>query len=232
MKKIVFYSSIIAISLILNSCASNETSDSNKVVQSEIYQSYSVDYDASNNELEVTAGFRFGGQNGTTLRLVDKSKVKYNNMELSPKTSPWTGTSYIYTHNGPMVSEHKFEYTNNDNETFVNVVPLLKADPILTESVISKSNNLVISWSGVPLTSKELIELAIQDSVQTYYFSPKIIGATSITVTPTELSKLKIGKGELFMRRTVSLSLQKGKPIGGFIESEYQSVRLKCDISK
>ena len=232
MKKIVFYSSIMAIGLFLTSCASNETSDSNKVAQSEIYQSYSVDYDASNSELEVTAGFRFGGQNGTTLRLVDKSKVKYNNMELSPKTTLLAGTSYIYSHNGPMVSEHKFEYTNNDNETFVNVVPLLKADPILNEPTISKSKNLVISWSGVPLTSKDLIELAIQDSMQTYYFSPKIIGATSITVTPDELSKLKIGKGEIYMRRTISLSLQKGKPIGGFIESEYQSIKLKCDVAK
>jgi hypothetical protein len=232
MKKIAFYSSILIVSLFITSCASNETSDSNKVAQSEIYQSYSVAYDASNSELEVTAGFRFGGQNGTTLRLVDKSKVKYNNMELSPKTSPWTGTSYIYTHNGPMVSEHKFEYLNNDNETFVNVVPLLKADPILDEPAISKSKNFIISWSGVPLTSKDLIELAIQDSIQTYYFSPKIIGATSITVNPSELSKLKIGKGELFMRRTVSLSLQKGKPIGGYIESEYQSIKVKCDIIK
>ncbi len=139
MKRVNLFGSIIILGVILTSCASNETSDSNKVVQSEIYQSYFVDYDASQNEFEATASFRFGGQNGTTLRLVDKSNVVYNNMPMSAKTSAWTGTSYQYSKNGAVGSEHSFLYVNNDNESFKNTVPLLMAEPILKNTSISKS---------------------------------------------------------------------------------------------
>ncbi len=99
---------IILFCLLLTSCKSNETSDSNKVAQSEIYQSYFVEYDASQNEFEATASFRFGGENGTTLRLVDKSNVLYNNNTMSAQTSAWTGTSYIYKKNGAVGVEHTF----------------------------------------------------------------------------------------------------------------------------
>lgn len=221
---------IILLCLLLTSCKSNETSDSNKVAQSEIYQSYFVEYDASQNEFEATASFRFGGENGTTLRLVDKSNVSYNNNTMSAQTSAWTGTSYIYKKNGAVGVEHTFLYVNNDNESFKNMIPLMTAEPILKNTTISKSKGVVISWTGVPLSSKDEIEILLSDSTQTHYFSPKIVGATSLTLGSNDLLPVKVGNGELSIIRKVTLSLQNGKPIGGVIGSEYKSKRISVKI--
>lgn len=230
MGKLPQFIAVASLVVILASCASNETSDSNKVAQTEIYQSYFVDYDASKNELEATASFRFGGQNGTTLRLVDKSKVSYNEKPLSAKTSAWTGTSYQYQVNGDAVVEHTFIYVNNDKQTFKNSVPLLKAEPVLENGLVSKSKGAVVSWVGTPLSSLDNVEIVIQDSVQPHYYSPKLVGATSLTLKNGDLLPLKIGKGELYIVRRVNLSLQKTNPIGGAIGSEYVSKRVAVEI--
>jgi hypothetical protein len=232
MKKLQLVVISLLTSVLVLSCASNETSDSNKVAQSEIYQSYFVNYDASDNELEVSAGFRFGGQNGTTLRLVEKSNITYNNLKMNASTSAWTGTSYIYKMNGFVGSEHKFVYTNNDDEVFENSIPLLKAEPALKNALISKSQGTVIYWTGMPLSNKDEIEVILQDSVQSYSFYPKFVGAASLSLSPNNLELLKLGSGQICIRRSVTLSLQKGKPIGGVIGSEYQSNKIKCEFVK
>lgn len=212
------------------SCASNETSDSDKVAQSEIYQSYFVEYDASTKEFEATAGFRFGGENGTTLRLVNKSVVRYEGQEMRIIQSPWTGTSYSYAKKGVLKAEHRFEYLNNEGETFVNSVPLLQAEPILVDAKIYKSKGVVVSWAGMPLSSKDQVELVLQDSNQSYSYYPKLLGTTSIKLSAAELAPLTTGSGQISIRRSVTLSLQKGKPIGGVIGSEYQSKALHCEF--
>jgi len=224
------FMSIVLLGLLLVSCKSNETSDSDKVAQSEIYQSYFVEYDASQNEFEASASFRFGGENGTTLRLVDKSNIAYNNSPMNAQTSGWTGTSYVYKRNGTVGVEHTFLYVNNDKESFKNTIPLMLAEPILKNPAISKSKGVVISWTGMPLSSKDKIEILISDSSQTHYFSPEIIGATSLTLKSTDLLPVKTGNGELSIVRRVTLSLQNGKPIGGVIGSEYKSKRIPVEI--
>jgi hypothetical protein len=224
------FMSIALLGLLLISCKSNETSDSDKVAQSEIYQSYFVEYDASQNEFEASASFRFGGENGTTLRLVDKSNIAYNNNPMNAQTSGWTGTSYVYKRNGAVGVEHTFLYVNNDKESFKNTIPLMPAEPMLKNTTISKSKGVVISWTGMPLSSKDKIEILISDSSQTHYFSPEIIGATSLTLKSTDLLPVKTGNGELSIVRRVTLSLQNGKPIGGVIGSEYKSKRIPVEI--
>lgn len=224
------FMSMVLLSLTLVSCKSNETSDSDKVAQSEIYQSYFVEYDASQNEFEATASFRFGGENGTTLRLVDKSNISYNNIPMNAQTSAWTGTSYAFKKNGAVGVEHTFLYVNNDQESFKNMIPLMQAEPILENASISKSKGAVVSWTGVPLSSKDEIEILLSDSNQTHYFSPKIVGATSLTLKSNDLLPLKAGHGELSIVRRVTFSLQNGKPIGGVIGSEYKSKRIPVEI--
>ncbi len=230
MKRISFFIGILSISFLISSCASNETSESDKVAQSEIYQSYFVDYDASNNELKATAGFRFGGQNGTTLRLVGKSNIVYNNIAMRASTSGWTGTSYEYKKNGTPAGEHFFIYVNNDGEAFKNSIPLLPAEPILKNTTISKSKETIITWSGMPLSSNDNIDIVIKDSVQSHYFSPKIVGATTLTLKNNNLAPVKSGNCELYIVRRVTLSLQKTNPIGGVIGSEYLSKRVAVEI--
>jgi len=230
MKKTGLIIFVFAVGFILNSCKSNETSDSDKVAQSEIYQTYFVEYDASQNEFEASASFRFGGENGTTLRLVGKSNVVFDNKPMSAKTSAWTGTSYQYKQNGEVGAEHSFLYVNNDAESFKNTIPLLKAEPLLQNNSISKSKGVVVSWNGMPLSAKDRIEIVLRDSVQSHYFSPEIIGATSVSLKNKELMPLKIGNGELYIVRSVTLSLQNGKPIGGVIGSEYKSKRFAVTI--
>jgi len=230
MKKINPLIAIIISALILISCASNETSESNKVVQSEIYQQYSVSYSSSNNELDVYASFRFGGENGTTLQLVEKSKIVYNDNNLKSHTSGWFGTSYKYNIKTDYKVEHKFKYINNDGEVLENSIQLLKVEPILKSIKISKSSGCVIEWEGQLTTGKDDLEIKIADSSQTLTFIPEMVGASSLTIKPNQISNLKIGNGNIYAERKVISSLEKPTLKGGKISSTYYSKKIKIEI--
>ena len=134
--------SITLLGLLLISCKSNETSDSNKVAQSEIYQSYFVEYDASQMSLKLRPASDLGEKTEPLYGWWIKSNVSYNNNTMSAQTSAWTGTSYVYKRNGAVAVEHTFLYVNNDNESFKNIIPLMPAEPILENTTISKSKRI------------------------------------------------------------------------------------------
>ncbi len=230
MKQLSLLTVISIGTILLTSCASNETSESNKVMQSEIFQTYDVSYDATDEELDVYASFRFGGENGTTLKLVDKSKFFYNDIEISSHKSSWFGTSYKYEKAGSLIVEHNFKYINNDGEVYENKIPILKAEPAIENNTLSKSKGGVISWSGMPTTGKDNLEIILKDSIHIARFTTENIGANSIRVKPEELSNISVGSGSIYIERFINSSLQKATQIGGKISSKYESKKLKIKI--
>lgn len=222
----------MSFAVVFVSCKSNETSDSDKVVQTEIYQNYSVNYDAATKTQSVSASFRFGGSNGTTLRLVKDSKVSWNNQPLHEGNSIFSGTYYETQKVGEIISENTFMYIDNDNKTYKNAVPLLKADPIVEGNIISKQSSNVISWSGFPSSAMDEVKIILKDSVKEYYFYPTIKGTNNMVIKPSELNQVKEGNANIQIQRTVTSALQNGNAIGGEIYSEYLSVPIIVKILK
>lgn len=230
MKRTLLPISILVIAIILFSCASNETSESNKVLQSEIFQSYSITYSSSNNDLDVFAGYRFGGENGTTLKLVEKSMVFYNDIELKSHTSGWFGTSYSYKKQTTYSPQHRLKYINNDGEVFENSIELFKAEPILKDNKITKSQGCIIEWDGQATSGKDNLQISIADSNQTLLFKPEMVGANSLTIKPEQIKQLKVGVGNISIERQIFSSLQKPTLKGGKISSTYHSKTIKINI--
>ncbi len=223
---------LFSISLVLISCRSNETSDSDKVVQTEIYQSYSVVYDVATKTQSVSASFRFGGINGTSLRLVKDSKVSWNNEPMHDDKSIFTGTFYETKKAGELISDNTFLYIDNDGKTYKNTVPLLKADPYIEGNVISKQASNTISWYGLPSSAMDQVKIILKDSIKEYYFYPTIIGSNDIVIKPSDLNQVKEGNANIQIQRTVTSSLQNGNSIGGEIYSEYLSLPIIVKILK
>lgn len=230
MNKIKFL--ICSIAVVLISCKSNETADSDKVVQTEIYQSYSVSYDAASKKQELGASFRFGGSNGTTLRLVKESNVTWNGQLMQEDNSIFSGTYYQYQKVGELIAENTFVYTDNDGKSYKNVIPLLKAEPIVEGNVISKQTNNVISWSGLPSSAVDEVKIILKDSVKEFYFYPRIVGSNNITISSNDLKDVKEGNANIYIQRTVTSALQNGNPIGGELYSEYLSNTIIVKIVK
>ena len=115
MKKIVFKSLLVGtIAIMFASCASNETANSDTVSQSEIYQSYSVDYNDADMELSATASFRFGGNKGTTLALISPSQVTFNGEKMAQDNNMFSGTFYKINRQAKFPGSFNFVYTDSD----------------------------------------------------------------------------------------------------------------------
>ncbi|MGI6320046.1 MAG: hypothetical protein ACOXZK_03565 [Bacteroidales bacterium] len=230
--RLFLFSAIASLSILLFSCKSNETADSDKVVQGEIFQSYSVRYNAEKETQTNTANFRFGGTNGTTLRLVNGSNTTWNNEKLKEVNTFFTGTYYEVVKKGKPISENVFEYVDNDKNKFKNIIPLVAAEPIIEKNKISKTENLVVSWTGVPYFNNDNIIISIKDSVKTHYFEPNLVGASDVTITPQELMPIKAGSVNIQIKRIYDNKLDQCSEIGGNGFSEYLSRRVHLIVEE
>src|SRR6476620_1924734 len=69
--------------LLLSACASTDSSNSDNVKQTEVWQNYWVEYDDASNALTSGCTFRFGGSTGTTLLLTKPANVTFDGQEMT-----------------------------------------------------------------------------------------------------------------------------------------------------
>ncbi|MEO5645347.1 MAG: hypothetical protein ABIQ40_18735 [Bacteroidia bacterium] len=131
----------LAFILIITSCVSNETSDSKDVNQAEIYQTYRINCVEGNTS--VTASFRFGGENGTTLRLSKPASITYNQKSLT-ESKFLLGGAFYRQDNAGTVAKHIFLFTDVDGKKYVNSYDFEPVEFINTPKKASKSENLVL----------------------------------------------------------------------------------------
>lgn len=213
---------LLALSFI-TSCVSNETADSDKVAQSEIYQTYSVSYSMTDGKMTLFASFRFGGNAGTTLRLVKPSTVTWNGKEMQAENNIFQGTYYELVESGDPSGNHVFVFTDTQNKVYTNQIQLLSAEPLVSEGSHSISKGLEIRWIGPALREGETISCNIKDSTTTHSFTTTMKGQESFFVTPDQLKTVKKGLVNLYFKRTYSPALAESTHLGGSIEAVYES---------
>jgi hypothetical protein len=148
---------VIAI-LLITSCASNETSDSKNVKQSEIYQTYRIDW--SNGSGSATASFRFGGENGTTLRLNDPSSVTYNGQKLTEGKFLFGGAFYEGDQ-ANYSAKHVFRFTDSDGKIYENTFEFEPIEFKNSPKTVSRTADLVIPISR-RIDKKEALSFVAQ----------------------------------------------------------------------
>ncbi|WP_062052900.1 hypothetical protein [Aquimarina longa] len=226
MKRInkLFILAVVAMSAIFIGCDSR---DSDSILpENPIFQDYYVKYDNTKKETDARATFRTIDNNGVRLVLKGNSSVKMNGKKHSQFTTAAIDGYFYRWKNIKGLVNTKFTYVKNGSETFENVFNPSDAPKIDFNSghdaIDLKKDNEII-WKGQALKSGEQVSVYIyQDGKLKALFVTNKVGATSLVLEESHLKKLKAGKAEIHLVRSlVKNTLSKlDKNAGGRITLE------------
>ncbi len=222
---------LFSFSYVMTSCASSEIADSADVNQAKIHQYYSVKYDANgNDEYEVEAQFRFGGNKGTTLRLSAPSNIYVNDEELTEQSNVLRGCYYNIT-----VAEgntFNFKFVDTEDKEYINECKIFKVElqPI-DEIIVDKDHN--IKWIGQLLMKNETMLCVIEDNEgNTVSATSDIVGSESVKVNAEDMELLIEGNGQIYLERSSYFDAKQAAEEGGQIYTEYKSSEKSIKIKK
>jgi hypothetical protein len=229
--KTLFYSVAVIACVFLTSCASNETANSDAVKQTEIYQSYSVTYDAGDMELNASASFRFGGSTGTTLNLTSPSKVTFNGDDMARDNNIFSGTFYNISKQIDFKGQYEFKYTDNDKKTYTNNAVLASIELGEYPSQADKSTGLMVKWTAA-VKNNERVYLYIEDAKNnSVYASTDMVGATSVEISTEEMKTLVPGNINIYLTREVNSSLADASHLGGNMYLKFISKKVGINLT-
>ncbi len=216
-------------------CPSNDTTLSNKVAQSEIYQSYSIKQDGGN--YEVTAYFRVGGKTGTTLALTPPSNITFNGQVMREHKNTTSGTYYSASIlNG--VTEGVFAFTDGNKKTYTNKVNLARVAlvPATLRSNGTAPLALTLSNEPPPSTNVNLalngqtvfVDSAPGELTKAYYDRAK----NSIVILPAAWKEAASGSIPVALDVSQTTQVEQGTSLGGEINFQYQSPQLTVSLAK
>lgn len=147
---------------IFSSCSSVETIKSDTIEQRLIFQQYFIQYNANDSTIEATAQFNVNNGAGASLKLTGKSCVTYNDEELKGTSNKSENTFQYTLHSDGALPQHSsFTYMNNDNQKFVNNIPVNRIELKAAKSVLSKTAKNTLAFNGQPLGDNETLECVI-----------------------------------------------------------------------
>lgn len=234
MKKILLFLPAL---VLLGACASNETADSSGVKQSEIYQDYSINWNSEVQEWDAYATFRFGGENGTTLRLSEPSNVTINGEKMNEGKMLFGGATYRMS-GKTWPKTAAFQFTDTDGKVYSNSLTFNPIDFARTE--VDASKNAVL---GIPLTRDVLatdeIFLYVADTSQQNDRKIKLLTDDAaalvkydtaeqlLLIEPAFFDKMADVELALWMKFSKTEDLKSATALGGVISMSYTSHTLK-----
>ncbi len=199
------------ISLLLASCAKEESSNVN---QDSVYSIYELFYNQELGKTTARATFRFGGPTGTLLDLSE------------PAVSIFDGDELLYN---ALTGVHKkeysgltpsgtFTYTDLDGNTFTNTTVEIDSIRFPAIDTINSEAAFTFSWVGNPLAEGETVNLTIDGAQQNNFeiFSTSLEGATELVLPVNKLRRLGIGNANCVLQRIHNrLDVDEGTSTGG-----------------
>jgi hypothetical protein len=232
--KIIFFSIAICF-LVGGACPSNETTQSNKIAQSEIYQSYAVR--EAGEMLEVTAFFRIGGDTGTTLALIPPSKISFNGQPLKENLNTSSGTFYSIEI-PKQTPTGTFQFTDRQGKNYSNKIELSKVS-MLSKNITSNG----ITPISIPLSNSVSEDASINVALASDYESTTLfIGPTfeaefgddrkMLSIKPETWTKFKSGNVSMNLNVKESIPVQQGTSLGGNLTYTYETPKINIALSK
>ncbi len=231
----LFFFTIAIFFLVGGACPSNETTLSNKIAQSEIYQNYFIKENAG--KYEVTAFFRIGGDTGTTLALVSPSKILFNGQTLVEHLNTSSGTFYTIevANNTP---NGTFQFTDRQGKIYTNKIDFLKISPLAKNLTATGSTQISVPLSRAIADSTNLtLKLSSASNTETSFvgsvFESEIApNKVSVIVKPEAFAKFSRGNISLAFDVSDSVSTQQGTNLGGNITFSYQTTPVNIAFLK
>ena len=216
-------------------CPSNDTTASNKIEQTEIYQNYSI---AENGKYyDVTAYFRIGGKTGTTLALSSPSKVTFNGQPMEEHLNTTSGTYYTTTVPAT-TKDGTFAFTDRNSKIYSNRIDLIRVALTPAKLAVNATTPVAMLLVGkVSDTATLNLELNDQmvivsngpgDVAEAYLDSAK----NSIVVMPAAWAKVANGNVAIDLEVRNSISTQQGTRLGGDMNFVYNSPPANASLSK
>lgn len=158
--------------LCITSCVSNETADLKDVNQAEVYQTYRIN--CVDGQTNLTASFRFGGENGTTLRLTDPGHITANGKKLTEGKFLFGGA--FYSRNDASYSaKNTFRFTDVEGKIYENGYEFGPVEFKNSPKTVSESDELIIEVSR-KIDAKESVNFRAE--CDTIKFNETLIGAS------------------------------------------------------
>lgn len=178
-----------------------------------ITQHYTTTYNVTTGLSEMRASFFYNPNNSV---LPPDYTITCNGITLDLVQNYYTDTAagnpdahfVLRTSNGTLL----------ENTMLSSVIPLINFDSSFTATLISRSDTLVVPFSGGPLTNGASVSISIsQDAVHTTYHHNLIAAGDSvITFLPADLSVLQNGPATITISRIgPAWSLLQVDPGGG-----------------
>lgn len=236
--KVVLKTAIFFIGIIFftgGACPSNDTTQSNKVAQTEIYQSYSIVQNGQN--YDVTAYLRIGGKTGTTLALSPPSNVSFNGQPMQEHLNTSSGTYYTATVSNK-TAEGIFVFTDRNSKTYSNKIDLARVGLTPVKLAVNGTTPVSVPLSGAPADTANLnLEFNGQmvilssgpgDGTEAYFDKVR----NSIVVLPAAWAKAANGPVTIDLEVRNSISTQQGTQLGGDITFAYDSPQVSATLAK
>lgn len=232
LKTLPFFTLIFLVS----GCQFMETVESDKIPQSEIKQTYTVN--ATRDETRVSATFSQGGW-GKSVDLDAPSKIEHNDGELPQNSSTFlTGTFYAQSFSG-VEKNHRFVYTNNDGKVFRNELSFEPIEIETQEISVSRSRETVVRFSRA-VGKDEKVSINLESTVKPpeqsntnvpkkpdsadydIYLNDELDESrAAIVLKPKNLKNFVRGKAVLKIQVSREIPLQQATPAGGSMNWNY-----------
>jgi hypothetical protein len=227
---------IAAAILLLASCKSNEIGNSKDVNPDAIYQEYNVTATEGENEASFTAQFRFGGDNGTTLVLNDKSQISFDGKALAVDSSGGIGA--YYQTKLPMASaagKHNWTFTDGNDKSYSNTFNLQPFTLVTNFAAPITAADLELNFSG--LQDNDEINISINDTSHSSSryrdvdTAIKISGGKTI-ISAMAMKKLAPGPLTIDVTKIQNINLKEATKEGGSIMYSFQLQTRKATLKK
>jgi hypothetical protein len=211
----LFIALLCAITLF--NCNRESSADVN---QDRIYTIYELFYNANEDKTFARATFRFSNEVGTLLELSEPSQVTFNGDILTFNRV----LAYYEREYAGFVDSGTFEWTDTEENTFINSAQVNNIDYAATIDTIDRSASYELNWSGNPLAEDELVTLTIngENEGDARLFTTNDIGASSIILAQNILEQVGQGPGTLFLDRSFSPELLDATGAGGRVTGRYR----------
>lgn len=182
------------------------------------------------------------GAGGTNLILTPPSSVTADGQPMTEQngavlSDTLPGRSYAHTTAG-FQQQTEVKFITRTGKIHTNTLRLEKADFAADQPAQwNRARGVTVTFVGPPLTAGETVLLSLtsdatptdRQQVNATAHSTKV-GATSVTLTTSDLAPLPNGSGTATLTRTRTAALQQGTPTGGELVSNYFSKTIAVKL--
>jgi len=212
---ILFFSAL----LIFSSCSSSEIGESKDVNQETIYQAYHVTHTEGNELVELTAQFRFAGDNGTTLVLSKPGSISFDDRIISVDSSEFEGAFYKTSYAvNKFYGKHHLIFKDINGKKFDNEFNFDPFKLVDVPATAYKNQPLQIRFETTALGENDYIEVQ-SINTDSSFSAVHLAGNTNhfISIPAKELQRQKSSSVSLVISLLKRVALKQPTKEGGEI---------------